>query len=79
MCFKMGRYWSRKKVIHIKKTLQRVYTVEKKTQIIIDSSKTDSSIRAIPMSDKIYHILKGLYKKQNAGSFFFWRVQIYNI
>lgn len=59
-----------KKVIHIKKTLQRVYTVEKKTQIIIDSSKTDSSIRAIPMSDKIYHILKGLYKKQNAGSFF---------
>lgn len=60
-----------KKLINIKKTLQRVYTVEKKTEIIIDSSKTDSSIRAIPMSDKIYHILKELSKKQDKESFFF--------
>lgn len=60
-----------KKLIHIKKTLQRVYTVEKKTEIIIDSSKTESSIRSIPMSDKIYHTLKELRKKQDVESFFF--------
>lgn len=60
-----------KKLINIKKTLQRVYTVEKKTEIILDSSKTESSIRAIPMSDKIYHILKELHKKQDSEAFFF--------
>lgn len=59
-----------KKLINIRKTLQRVYTVEKKTEIIIDSSKTESSVRAIPMSDKIYHILKELQKKQEIDSFF---------
>ncbi len=59
-----------KKLIYIKKTLQRVYTVEKKTEIIIDSSKTESSIRSIPMSDKIYHILKDVYKKQSEKAFF---------
>lgn len=48
-----------------------MYTVEKKTEIIIDSSKTESSIRAIPMSDKIYHILKELRKKYETESFFF--------
>ena len=60
-----------RKLINIKKTLQRVYTVEKKTEIILDSSKTESSIRAIPMSDKIYHILKELRKKHDAEAFFF--------
>ncbi len=60
-----------KRVIYIRKTLQRVYTIEKKTQIIIDSSKTESSIRAIPMSDKIYHLLKEIYKKEYVESFFF--------
>ena len=59
-----------KKLISIKKTLQRVYTTEKKTRIILDSSKTDSSIRAIPMSDKIYHVLKGVSKKQEPEFFF---------
>ena len=59
-----------KKMIHIKKTLQRVYTIEKKTKIIIDSSKTDSSIRDIPMSDKIYHILKEIHRKQDQNAFF---------
>ena len=48
-----------------------MYTVEKKTEIIIDSSKTESSIRAIPMSDKIYHILKELRKRQDPEAFFF--------
>lgn len=59
-----------KKLIYIKKTLQRVYTVEKKTEIIIDSSKTESSIRSIPMSDKIYHILKDVHNKQSEKAFF---------
>lgn len=65
-----------KKLISIKKTLQRVYTTEKKTRIILDSSKTDSSIRAIPMSDKIYHVLKGVSKKQEPEFFFFDRFKI---
>lgn len=59
-----------KRVIHIKKTLQRVYTLEKKTEVIIDRSKTESSIRDIPMSDKIYNILKKEYNKQNPENFF---------
>ncbi len=60
-----------KKIIHIQKTLQRVYTVEKKTEIVIDSSKTESSIRIIPMSDKIYHLFKEIYIKQDKEAFFF--------
>ena len=58
--------------------MQRVYTVEKKTEIIIDSSKTESSIRSIPMSDKIYHILKDVYKKQSEKAFFLtWSIDQY--
>lgn len=60
-----------KKIINIRKTLQRVYTMGKKTEIILDSSKTESSIRTIPMSDKIYHLFKEIYIKQDQEAFFF--------
>lgn len=64
-----------RRLIKVRKTLQRVYTVEKKTKIIIDRTKTESSIREIPMSDKIYRILKEIGKKQDKESFFFNRIK----
>ena len=48
-----------KNTLYVKKTLQRVYdNEEKKTKVIIDVPKTIKSIRAIPISNKLYEILK---------------------
>lgn len=55
------------KIIYVRKTLQRVYK-ENKSEVIIDSPKTRTSIRSIPMSDKLYKILqpiKNNYKKED--------------
>ena len=60
-----------KRLINVRKTLQRIYTVNRKTEVIIDRTKTESSIREIPMSDKVYHVLKEVSKKQDKESFFF--------
>ena len=61
-----------KRLINVRKTLQRIYTVNRKTEVIIDRTKTESSIREIPMSDKVYHVLKEVSKKQDKESFFFF-------
>lgn len=58
-----------KKIIRIEKTLQRVYT-DGKTKVIIDTPKTKSSIRKIPISKKLYKILKPLKKRHEKEDFF---------
>lgn len=47
------------RVIHIDKTLQRIYMQDAspRTQIIITSPKTATSIRDVPVSDKVYEII----------------------
>lgn len=51
--------------IYIKKTFQRIPLVSptQKTQLLLDSSKTDKSIRTIPMSFTVYKYLKKWQKK----------------
>ncbi|MBQ9657823.1 MAG: site-specific integrase [Clostridia bacterium] len=55
-----------KKVLYVKSTLQRIYDENlNKTKVIIDVPKTSHSVRAIPISKKLYEILlplKKLYK-----------------
>ncbi len=56
--------------IYIKKTLQRVYSDKKlkKTEIIVDTPKTQTSIRTIPISNKLYEVLiplKNKYKNED--------------
>lgn len=59
------------KNLYVKKTLQRVYdSVQKKTKINIDRPKTENSIRCIPISKKIYEILKPLKKEYKPNQFF---------
>ena len=59
------------KIIHIRKTLQRVYIEkENNSKIIIDSPKTSSSIRKVPMNNKLYEILKPLKKEYKNEDFF---------
>ena len=53
-----------KREIQVKTTLQRSYKKDGDgTQIIIDTPKTKDSIRNIPMTNKIYEILKTLKSK----------------
>ena len=60
-----------KKILYVKNTLQRVYDNEQKnTKIIIDVPKTAKSIRQIPISNKLYEILKVIKKKYNDDDFF---------
>ena len=59
-----------KKVIYVKKTLQRIYDAENKTKIIIDTPKTRNSVRSIPISNKLYEILKPLKQKHKKEDFF---------
>lgn len=48
-----------KKIISVKKTLQRVYLKkENKSVILIDTPKSNSSVRDIPINKKLYEILK---------------------
>jgi integrase len=59
------------RMIHIKKTLQRVYLGEKGlSKVIIDKPKTRSSIRSIPISNKLYDILAPLKKLYDKEDFF---------
>ena len=57
------------RTINVKKTLQRVY-IEKKSSVIIDIPKTRTSIRSIPMSDKLYKILQPIQKHYKKEDFF---------
>lgn len=55
--------------IFIRKTLQRIYNGNE-SKVIIDSPKTQSSIRAIPMTDKIYKLLQPIKKNHKKEEFF---------
>ena len=58
------------KCIYIRNTLQRVYVKdEKKSKIVIDKPKTQSSIRAVPMNKRVFEILKKLQKKYKNNDF----------
>ena len=60
-----------KNILYVKKTLQRVYNKEeRKTKVIIDVPKTISSIRAVPISNKLYEIIKPLRKDYKDEDFF---------
>ena len=55
-------------VIHVRKTLQRIYNIEdglRKTELILDTPKTKNSIREIPMSRDLLTILKPIRKIVN--------------
>lgn len=58
-----------KREIRIRNTLERIYSEkEKKTKVIIDTPKSITSTRNIPITDKIYSILiklKKLYKPED--------------
>lgn len=59
-------------VIHIRKTIQRIYVKEngiKKTELLIDTPKTATSMRDIPMIKDLYEILKSLKKVVNNDYF----------
>lgn len=60
-----------KRIIYVKSTVERIYEDElKNTKIIIDKSKTQKSVREIPISNKLYVILKPLKKKYKDDDFF---------
>ena len=60
-----------KRELHVRYTLQRIYkNSEKSTQIIIDKPKTKTSVRAIPISNKIYDLLKELKCQYKDEDFF---------
>lgn len=60
-----------KNILYVKKTLQRVYNKEeRKTKVIIDVPKTISSIRAVPISNKLYEIIKPLKNEYKDEDFF---------
>lgn len=59
-------------VIHIRKTIQRIYIREngiKKTELLIDTPKTATSMRDIPIIKDLYEILKPLKKVVNNDYF----------
>ena len=59
------------KVVYVRKTLQRVYMEkENNSKIIINSPKTISSIRKVPMNNKLYEIFKSLRKEYKNEDFF---------
>lgn len=59
-------------IISVKRTIQRIYTVEdghRKTELILDTPKTTNSIRDIPISKDLLRMLKP-FKKIVNNSFF---------
>lgn len=59
-------------VIHIRKTIQRIYVIEGKkryTEIVLDTPKTKNSIREIPMSRELLRMLKPFKKIVNPSFF----------
>lgn len=59
-------------VIHIRKTIQRIYMIEdgtRKTELLLDTPKTKNSIREIPMSRDLLRMLKPFKKIVNPAFF----------
>lgn len=59
-----------KRIIYIEKTMQRIIKKGEQSKIIIDTPKSQKSVRAIPISNKLYEVLKPL-KTQNSDEKFF--------
>lgn len=60
-----------KRIIYVQATLERIYDEKlKKTKVIIDKPKTKNSVRQIPISNKLYNILKPLKNKYEKDDFF---------
>lgn len=60
-----------KRVLKIRYTMQRIYNkIEKHSIVIIDTPKSETSVRTIPISTKLYNILKPLKKYYSKNSFF---------
>ncbi|MBQ9315112.1 MAG: site-specific integrase [Clostridia bacterium] len=60
-----------KREIRIRNTLQRIYDEDlKQTKVVIDKPKTRTSIRNIPISNKLYNILKEIEKDHHEDDFF---------
>lgn len=59
-----------KREIYIRSTLQRIYDDKlQKTKVIIDKPKTRASLRNIPISNKLYKVLKEIEKQYNENCF----------
>jgi len=61
-----------KGVINVKRTIQRIYTIEgslRKTELILDTPKTKNSFREIPMNKDLLNIIKPMKRIVN-NSFF---------
>ena len=56
--------------IHIEKTIERIYSKEEnKTIVIIDTPKSITSVRTIPINSKLYNILKQIRGKSKKTDF----------
>lgn len=59
-------------IIHIKRTIQRIYTLEdgfRKTELLLDTPKTTNSIREIPMNKELLKMVKPVKKLVNSKFF----------
>lgn len=56
------------RLIHVRHTVSRVYDCcsERKTKLIIDSPKTQSSKRDLPMTETLVNVLSDAYKKRKS-------------
>ena len=60
-----------KRVLKVRYTMQRIYNkIEKHSTVVIDTPKSETSLRTIPISTKLYNILKPLKKYYSKNSFF---------
>ena len=56
--------------IHVEKTIERIYSKEEnKTIVIIDTPKSITSVRTIPINSKLYNILKQIRGKRKKTDF----------
>lgn len=56
--------------IHVEKTIERIYSKEEnKTIVIIDTPKSITSVRTIPINSKLYNILKQIRGKSKKTGF----------
>ena len=56
--------------IHVEKTIERIYSKEEnKTIVIIDTPKSITSVRTIPLNSKLYNILKQIRGKSKKTDF----------
>ena len=56
--------------IHVEKTIERIYSKEEnKTIVIIDTPKSITSVRTIPINSKLYNILKQIRGKSKKNDF----------